>query len=100
MARSSTFILPRKARDIPPKDTGRANFPRDNTSTLISVDNDHDGVITADEGWFASLPIRVGDKMFDVVDIEREGNRIDVRPSATPVRGVVVGRMCPSFSFQ
>src|SRR5262249_37166346 len=41
----------------------------DDTSTLISIDSDHDGQLTEEEGGHASQPIRIGDRMFEVQEI-------------------------------
>ena len=72
----------------------------DNTSTLISVDQNGDGRLTENDGWFANLPLRLGDKMFDVAEIAGDGSRIVLKPSNSSLRGVVVGRTCPPFSFK
>jgi hypothetical protein len=72
----------------------------ENTSTLISVDQNGDGRITDADGWFANLPLRLGDKMFDVTEIAADASRIVLKPSKSPLRGVIVGRTCPPFSFK
>jgi len=72
----------------------------ENTSTLISIDHNGDGVLSDDEGWFANLPLRFGDKMFDVSGIAADGSRITLKPSKSRLRGVIVGRSCPPFSFR
>jgi hypothetical protein len=72
----------------------------ENTSTLMSVDHNGDGLLSDEEGWFANLPLRLGDKMFDVSEIAEDGSRIVLKPSKSPLRGVIVGRSCPPFSFR
>jgi hypothetical protein len=71
----------------------------DDTSTLISIDFDHDGQLTEEEGWYASRPIRIGDRMFEVQEIAQDGIRVVLKPSTAPLRGVIKGRRCPPFAF-
>jgi hypothetical protein len=94
-----TLYLP-KAKSYSIKNTKRSDTDFENTSTLISVDHKGDGRLTAAEGWFANLPMRLGDKMFDVTEIAADGSRIVLKPSKSPLRGVIVGRTCPPFSFK
>ena len=94
-----TLYLP-KARSWSKKNTGPSDCYNDNTSTLISVDQNGDGRMTENDGWFANLPLRLGDRMFDVADIAADGSRIVLKPSKARLRGLVVGRPCPPFSFK
>jgi hypothetical protein len=71
----------------------------DDTSTRISIDLDHDGQLTEEEGWYASRPIRIGDRMFEVQEIAEDGTRLVLKPSTAPLRGVIKGRKCPPFAF-
>jgi hypothetical protein len=71
----------------------------EDTSTLVSIDLDQDGQLTEQESWYASLPIRIGDRMFDVEEIAESGARIVLKPSTAPVRGLIKGRQCPPFKF-
>jgi hypothetical protein len=71
-----------------------------NTSTLISIDSNHDGRLTEDEGWFANLPIRIGDKMFEATRIAANGSTVDLKPSGKPLSGIVVGRKVPPFAYK
>jgi hypothetical protein len=71
-----------------------------NTATRLSVDADGDGHLTRDEAWYANLPIRIGDRMVEVVDLAPDGSRIDLRVSVTPLRGLVMGRKCPPFQLE
>jgi hypothetical protein len=89
-----------KAESYSTNNTGPSDCDFDNTSTLISVDQNGDGRLTENDGWFANLPLRLGDKMFDVVAIAADGSRIVLKPSKAPPRGVIVGRTCPPFSFK
>jgi hypothetical protein len=89
-----------KAKSYPTKNTGPSDCDNDNTSTLISVDQNGDGRLTEHDGWFANLPLRLGDKMFDVAEIAADGSRIVLKPSKTSLRGVIVGRTCPPFAFK
>jgi hypothetical protein len=94
-----TLYLP-KAEGYSTTNTGDGDSDLENTSTLISIDHNGDGKLTEDEGWFANLPLRLGDKMFDVAEIAADGSRIVLKPSESPLRGVIIGRSCPPFSFQ
>ena len=97
--RKYTLYLPR-ARSYSTKNTGPSDCDYDNTSTLIVVDQNGDGRLTENDGWFANLPLRLGDKMFDVAEIAADGSRIVLKPSKSSLRGVIVGRVCPPFSFK
>ena len=94
-----TLYLP-KAKSYSTKNAGRSDCDVDNTSTLISVDQNGDGRLTENDGWFANLPVRLGDTMFDVAEIAADGSRIVLKPSTSSLRGVIVGRICPPFSFK
>lgn len=94
-----TVYLP-KATSYSIKNTKPSDSDFENTSTAISVDQNGDGKLTAEESWFTNLPLRLGDKMFDVVEIAADGSRIVLKPSRAPLRGVIVGRRCPDFSFK
>jgi hypothetical protein len=89
-----------KAKSYSTKNTGPSDGDNDNTSTLISVDQKGDGRLTEIDGWFANLPLRLGDRMFDVSEIAADGSRIVLKPSPSALRGVIVGRRCPPFSFK
>jgi hypothetical protein len=94
-----TLYLP-KAKSYSTKNSKPSDSDFENTSTLISVDQKGDGRLTDTDGWFANLPLRLGDKMFDVAEIAADGSRIVLKPSTSPLRGVIVGRTCPPFSFK
>jgi hypothetical protein len=94
-----TLYLPR-ARSYSTRNTGPSDGDHDNTSTLLSVDQNGAGRLTENDGWFANLPLRLGDRMFDVAEIAQDGSRIVLEPSKSPLRGVIVGRTCPPFSFK
>ena len=89
-----------KAKSYSVKNTSNNDADFDNTSTLISVDQKGDGRITDADGWFANLPLRLGDKMYDVTEIAADASRIVLKPSKSPLRGVIIGRTCPPFSFK
>ena len=82
------------------KNTAKDDGDLYNTSTLISIDSNHDGRLTADEGWFANLPVRIGDRMFDVIRIAPNGRSIILKSSAKPLSGVIVGRRMPPFAYK
>jgi hypothetical protein len=94
-----TLYLP-KAKAYSTKNTKPSDSDFENTSTVISVDQKGDGRLTDTDGWFANLPLRLGEKMFDVAEIAADGSRIVLKPSKSPLRGVIVGRTCPPFSFK
>jgi hypothetical protein len=94
-----TLYLP-KSKPYSIKNSKADDSEFENTSTLISIDQKGNGKLTKEDGWFANLPLRLGDKMFDVAEIAGDGSRIVLRPSKSPLRGVIVGRRCPEFSFQ
>jgi hypothetical protein len=71
-----------------------------NTSTLISVNQGGGGRLKDEDGWFANLPLRLGDRMYHVAEIAADGSRIVLKPSNAPLRGAVVGRRCPPFAFK
>ena len=73
---------------------------QNNSSTLVSIDANGDGKLTKEECWFANLPVRILDSMWDIASIAADGSRIDIKPSHSPLRGVVVGRKCPPFSYK
>ena len=89
-----------KAKSYSIKNTSPKNHDLENTSTLISVDQKGDGKFQDWDGWLANMPIRLGDKMFDVTEIADDGSRIVLEPSKAVLRGVIVGRACPPFSFK
>jgi hypothetical protein len=93
------LYLPR-AKSYSTKNTGASDCDHDNTSTLISVDQNGDGRLTVYDGWFANLPLRLGDKMFDVAELAADGRRMVLKPSKSSVRGVIIGGTCPPFSFK
>ncbi len=88
-----------KADSYSTTNSGTDDSDSENTSTLISIDQNGDGKLTDDESWFANLPVRFGNTMFDLAKIASDGSQIILRPSKSPLRGVVVGRICPPFSF-
>jgi hypothetical protein len=94
-----TLYLP-KAKSYSVKNTKSSDSSMENNSTHLSVDQKGDGRLTETDGWFANLPLRLGDRMFDVVEIAAGGTRIVLRPSKSALRGVIVGRTCPPFSFK
>jgi hypothetical protein len=94
-----SLYLP-KAKSYSTKNTKPSDSDFENTSTLLSVDQKGDGRLTDTDGWFANLPLRLGDKMFDVAQIAADGSRIVLKPSKSTLRGVIVGRICPPFSFK
>lgn len=91
------FYLPSKG---PYSTTSAKNHMFENTSTPICVDSNHDGVMSETETWWASLPIRLGDQMFTVKQIDPGGTWICFAKSSAPLNGVIVGKPCPAFTFK
>jgi hypothetical protein len=79
--------------------TSKENHHFENTSTLISVDSNHDGKLDRTEEWWSSLPVRLGDQMFDVKAIDPGSKWILLSQSSARLAGVVVGKRCPVFQF-
>ncbi len=97
--RTHTFYLP-KVKSYTVKNTGDTDNHHDNTSTLISIDANGDGELSGDEGWFASMSIRLDDAMFQITSIADDGGQIELKRSDAPWRGRIVGRKCPPFAFK
>ena len=89
-----------KAKAYSVKNTAASDHLFENTSTLISIDQSGSGRVGEDDGWLANLPVRLGDRMFDVTEIAADGSRMTLKPSASRLRGVITGRSCPQFSFK
>jgi hypothetical protein len=94
-----TLYLP-KAKAYTVRNTSKKDHHYENTSTRLSIDQKGDGKLTETDHWFANLPVRLGDRMFDVAEIARDGSRVVLRSSKEPLRGAIVGRACPPFSFK
>ena len=97
--RKYTLYLP-KAKAYAVQNTAKGDDIFQNTSTRLAVDQKADGKLTEADNWFANLPVRLGDRMYDVVEIAPDGSRLVLKPSKSPLRGVVVGLTCPPFSFK
>jgi hypothetical protein len=75
------------------------------TSTYLSVDQNHDGRIGALESYYSEFPLRIGDVMFDVVQISADGSKITLRrvkhTSANyRLAGSVLGRKAADFEWR
>ena len=70
------------------------------TSSYLAVDQNHDGKIESWESYFAEFPLRIGDRMFDVLEIAPDGSSLSLRSRSGPLMGAVVGRRAPKFSFE
>jgi len=97
--RTHTFYLP-KAKAYSVKNTGKPDDLLGNTSTLVSIDANGDGKLADEEGWYASGPIRLDDAMFEITTIADDGGQIELKRSDVALRGLIVGRKCPPFSFK
>src|SRR5262249_51937359 len=94
-----SLYLP-KADAYSVENTGPGDSDLENTSTVVSVDHNCSGKLTEEEGWFANLPLRFGEKMFEVAEIAEDGSRMVLKPSKSPVRGVIIGQACPPFTYE
>ncbi len=94
-----TLYLP-KAKAYSTKNTKPSDSGAENNSTPIYVEAKGYGRLEEEDGWFSNLPLRLGDRMFDVAEIAADGSRLVLRPSKAPLRGVIVGRKCPDFAFK
>ncbi|HEY9772229.1 MAG TPA: hypothetical protein V6C81_00310 [Planktothrix sp.] len=70
-----------------------------NDSTSIMVDANGDGQFDAPERWYASSPVRLGDRMFSVKQIDPGGKWIEFADSSAKLSGLVIGKPCPDFRF-
>src|SRR5436309_552076 len=70
-----TLYLP-KAKAYSVKNTKKKDHVFENTSTRLGIDQNGAGKLTEEAHWFANLPVRLGDKMFDVVEIAADGSRV------------------------
>ena len=86
-----TLYLPR-AKSYSVKNSKPSESGFENTSTAISVNQTGAGKLSEHDSWFASLPLRLGDRMFDVTEIAADGSRIVLKPSNAALRGVILGR--------
>lgn len=69
------------------------------TSTYLSVDQNHDGKIGALESYFAESPLRLGNAMFEIVDLPANGGSITIRRTDRPLTGAVLGRKAAEFDW-
>ncbi len=92
----ASFYLPLYG---PHPTTTKNNHSFENTSTLISVDSDNNGQLARNEDWWASLPVRLGDKMFEVATIDPGSKWILLKSSSVPLSGAIVGKRCPGFQY-
>jgi hypothetical protein len=79
--------------------TSKKNDSFENTSTLLSVDANHDENLDRHEAWWTSMPVRLGDQMFAVKSIDPGSKWILLSKSSAPLAGVIVGKPCPDFKF-
>lgn len=94
--RPQTIYIP-KADKYTTKNTGRGESWLGNNSTRLFVDADGDGTLAENEGWFTSLPIRVGDRNYRVERIADGATQIELTLLDEPLTGLVIGRKAPPF---
>jgi hypothetical protein len=97
--RKLTLYLP-KAKAYSVRNTAKKDNIFDNNSTRLAIDQKGDGKLTEADNWFANLPVRLGDRMYDIIEIAPDGSSLVLQPSKSPLSGVIVGRTCPPFSFK
>lgn len=83
------------SRNTPNKGSSLVSF----TSTYLGVDQNHDGKLEKWESYYAEFPLRIGDSMFDVVEIAQDGSTVTLKPNAGPLKGAVIGRKAPDFEW-
>ncbi len=93
-----TFFLP-EAKTYSTDNPSKQSWQQENKSSQICIDANADGNITIDERWFSNLPVRFGNRMFDVTRLARDGSQLTLAPSKAPLSGLVLGKKCPPFSF-
>lgn len=96
--RDISIFLPDEPYSI--KNTAESDQVSQNTASLVAVDADGDGNIGEGESWFVNLPVRIADKMYDIVGIDEKGKWIELALSAKPMSGAVVGSTLPDFSYK
>lgn len=70
-----------------------------NDSSYFYVNQRKDRKLTVNESWFCNLPFRVGDDMFRVTAIDKDGDWIEIQKVNVPVSGIVIGRPLPEFAW-
>ena len=95
-----SIYLPESSEPYSIINKGKDDSHQNNTSTTLFIDQNDDGKLVESEGWSTNLPVRVGDRMLEVISIAPDGSQIKLRSSRKPLRGVVVGRKCPPFSYK
>ena len=95
--RQLTLYLPDGPYSL--KNTGASDFTMENTATCLAIDTDADKKISDEENWYANLPLRIGDRMFEVRAIAPKGKGLELVPSRKPLSGIVIGREVPPFSY-
>lgn len=79
--------------------TTKENHSLSNTSTLIYSDSNGDGQMDRTERWWSSLPIRLGDKMFEVKKFDPGSTWLLLAQSSKPLSGLVMNKPCIPFNF-
>jgi len=93
------FYLP-QAKTYTVKNSKTSDGGAENSSTAITVDQKGSGLFAEEDIWFANLPVRIGDRMFDVSALAADGSSLTLAPSRAPLRGVILNRQCPDFSLK
>jgi hypothetical protein len=78
--------------------TSKSTDSFENTSTALSIDANSNGSLEGNERWFSSFPVRLGDQMMEVKEIDPGGKWILFHESSSPLVAVV-GKPCPDFQF-
>jgi hypothetical protein len=97
--RKFTLYLP-KAKTYVVRNAAKKESVFENTSTRLAIDQKGDGKLTEADNWFANMPVRLGDRMYDIIEIAPDGSSLVLQPSKSALAGVIVGRSCPPFSFK
>ncbi len=81
------------------ENTASLNTRFDNTATSVSIDQNNDGELKDYESYPSNLPIRIGDKMFQVSCIDAANRQLTMHQVEVPLSGTIVGRKCPPFEY-
>lgn len=67
--------------------------------TPVVVDSDHNRELGQSEYWLTCWPIRLGNEMFAVKQIDSKGKWVDFVKLDAPLTGLSIGGPTPEFSF-
>ena len=92
------FFLPSE-RKYRIENSGENNTRVFNNSTYFSIDRDGDGEISKPESYPANMPFRIANKMFKVVEMDREKKIFKIQQIDHPMFGSVIGQPVAPFEY-